>query len=161
VSDNGEIVDFDDVKNKIAKKCRYFDTGYCKYSEKCKFIHPRDICRDYLKTNKCQKTKCKERHPKRCKWEETVSGCRRKGDCSYLHNNLTLEVNANGTANSEYICVSCNHTWKDQDCMVEHKIKNIKVFFCLNCDDWVRVKTAVFDQGWSLFDKDGFLRHDI
>ena len=49
----------------------------------------------------------------------------------------------------------------EKDCVVEHNIKNTNVFFCLNCNDWGKVKTAVFDQGWSLFNEDGFLRHDI
>ena len=100
-------------------------------------------------------------NPKRYKWEENVSGCRRKVDCSYLHNHLTMEVNANDTETNEYKCVSCNHTWNDKYCVVEHNIKNTNVFFCLNCNYWVKMKTAVFVQGWSLFDEYGFLRHDI
>ena len=43
VSDNVKIFDVDEVRNKIAKKCRYFNRGYCKYSDKCKFIQPIDI----------------------------------------------------------------------------------------------------------------------
>ena len=69
---------------------------------------------------------------------------------------MAKETNASVTdaSNSEYNCVSCNYTWKDN-------INNTNVFFCLNCDDWVKEKTAVFNHGWSLFDVDGFLRHDV
>ena len=28
-------------------------------------------------------------------------------------------------------------------------------FFCLNCDDWIKYKTKVLDQGWTLFDEEG------
>ena len=30
-----------------------------------------------------------------------------------------------------------------------------------NCDYWVKEKSAVFDQGWSLLDQAGYLRTDI
>ena len=26
------------------KKCRYFDRGYCKYKDKCRYTHPTNIC---------------------------------------------------------------------------------------------------------------------
>ena len=74
---------------------------------------------------------------------------------------MTKEAHPNVTERSEYKCVSCNYTWKDEICVVEHNINNTNVFFCLNCDDWVKEKTAVLDYGWSLFDEDGFLRHDV
>ena len=49
-------------KNNISdlKKCLHYDKGYCKYQEKCKFIHPKEIC--FEKT--CDKTSCRKRHPK-------------------------------------------------------------------------------------------------
>ena len=117
-------------ETKSAQKCRYFNRGYCKYSDKCRFIHPRDICRGHLKTHNCQKTECKDRHPKKCKWEETKSGCRRSDNCNYLHDTMAKETNASVTVarDSEYKCVSCNYTCKDKSCVVEHNINNTNVF---------------------------------
>ena len=37
----------------------------------------------------------------------------------------------------------------------------MEVYFCLNCDDWVKEKGRVFDQGWSLFDLDGNLNNFV
>ena len=37
------------VEKKTVKKCRYFNAGFCKYSKKgCRFLHPKDICKEYL-----------------------------------------------------------------------------------------------------------------
>ena len=52
-------------------------------------------------------------------------------------------------------------TWMDKDCLVKHTVKNQQVYFCLNCNDWVKNKERVFDQGWTLLGEDGFLRMEI
>ena len=44
-----------------------------------------------------------------------------------VDDHLTMEVNANDTETNEYKCVSCNHTWNDKYCVVEHNIKNIEM----------------------------------
>ena len=69
--------------------------------------------------------------------------------------------NVNTMGSEEYHCVSCKHIWEEKNCVKEHIIQNTKVFFCLNCDDWVKEKGAVFGLGWSLFDQAGYLRVDI
>ena len=40
-------------------------------------------------------------------------------------------------------------------------IQNTELNFWLNCDDWVKEKGKIFDQGWSLTNKNGFLRRNI
>ena len=49
--------------------------------------------------------------------------------------------------NDTFKCVSCKSEWKESNCVVEHKIEGKKLYFCLNCDDWVRHKNRVLDQG--------------
>ena len=51
---------------KVMKKCRYYNTGYCKYKQKCKFIHSNETC----KNQQCDGKGCSKRHPKACKWNE-------------------------------------------------------------------------------------------
>ena len=29
----------------------------------------------------------------------------------------------------------------------------MQFYFCLNCDDWVKIKSKVLDENWTLFDK--------
>ena len=40
-------------------------------------------------------------------------------------------------------------------------IKNMEVYFCLNCEDWVQHKNNVPNNGWSLFDQDGNLNYNV
>ena len=163
-SDKDEEEPKDKVKKIQRRKCRYFDRGFCKYNKKCRFSHPDVICKDYLKTHKCEKKGCPERHPKSCKWDQEKGGCNRGQECLYLHANKNLDNNVENVNNFEaekYECVSCRYTWTDRHCVKEHTIRSTTVFFCLNCDDWVKEKSAVYDQGWSLFDQAGYLRLDI
>ena len=46
-----------ETKNK-AKVCRYFNRGYCKYKFKCRFIHTKEICEEFIKTQNCTRTVC-------------------------------------------------------------------------------------------------------
>ena len=86
------------------------------------------------------------------------SECQRQY-CEYLHDTGHVTI-ANGD-DKTYNCISCNNTWKDKTCVVNHVIKGIQVNFCLNCDDWVQQKERIFDQGWSLVDNNGYLRRDV
>ena len=141
---NKEVVrESDDKKQKV--KCRYFNIGYCKYKERCKFKHPEQICKEYVE-RKCNGRNCEKRHPKACKWVDSESGCHRKQSCDFSHDALVCgdkksEVAEN--ADQNFTCVSCKHAWKEERCVVTHYIKNMEVHFCLNCDDWVNDKNAV------------------
>ena len=48
----------DKVKNKKIKKCRYYNRGYCKYKSKCRYNHPKDVCKEYFENKNCQKHDC-------------------------------------------------------------------------------------------------------
>ena len=61
----------------------------------------------------------------------------------------------------EFTCISCKCVWMDRNCVVEHFVQNMKLYFCLNCDDWVRNKTEVLQPGWTLHDEAGNLRMDV
>ena len=109
---------------------------------------------DQVDEKKCERKDCQKRHPKRCKWMSSQVGCRRL-DCDYLH-----DANERKLA-SNFKCVGCKNTWSDKMCVVEHIVQNQRVNFCLNCDDWVKYKERIFDQGWTLLDDAGFLRTGI
>ena len=150
-------------KQKKFKKCKYYNVGYCKYNEKCRFIHPGKTCQNYLE-GKCNESDCPSRHPRACKWYQGAKGCRRIEICKYSHDTLICgeqKLVEAETMDKEFKCVSCSHTWKESNCVVKHLINNMEVYFCLNCDDWVKYKSKVFDQGWSLFDGEGNLNQYI
>ena len=58
-------------------------------------------------------------------------------------------------------CEGCKTVWENEKHVVEHNIQNTQTFFCLNCEDWIQNKENVFVAGWSLFDNEGYLRHDV
>ena len=150
--ENGESVD-EISFNK--KKCRYYNGGYCKFKNKCRYYHPGSICQSWYGGKKCCQKECSCRHPKYCKWNKEKRGCRRQ-NCAYLHEEEQINADTR-----EFKCEGCKSVWNDKKHVVEHSIQNTKVYFCLNCEDWVKYKQNVFDWGWSLFDDGGNLRYDI
>ena len=149
----------DVVSKSKRKKCRYFDRGYCKFTNKCRYSHTEDICNSYRNNQKCAGRDCPYRHPKVCKWVTSSRGCVRE-NCVYLHTGFT-EEKENVNILCEYKCEGCKSAWKDGKHVIEHIIHNRKTFFCLNCEDWIKYKENVFNAGWSLLDEDGYLRKDI
>ena len=141
--------------------------GFCKYKhKKCRFLHPENRCKDYMKNLKCDNKDCPDRHPKVCKWQKTRSGCRRGDECEYLHVTLVndygeLQAHKTYSITGDFNCVGCKSIFSDEKCVVKHVIQNIGTYFCLNCDDWIREKSRVFEQGWTLLDQYGYLRRDI
>ena len=148
------------------KICRYNNRGHCRYRDRCKYYHSRDVCKTYLESKKCDYSACADRHPKVCKyWLKSKSGCLRKSTCDYLHDTLgqnkeKSKALENGET-SELKCVGCGGSWTDKNCVVKHDIKNHELYFCLNCDDWVQQKEKVLEANWSLFDDKGNLRYDV
>ena len=154
------VVDVVKVKNR--RRCRYYNRGFCKHTINCRYGHADKICQRYLETQTCNEKQCSDRHPKLCKWLKTREGCKRQ-NCDYLHCKQNYEESVKPKMNEvkEYKCESCKYAWERKDCVVKHVVENMEVYFCLNCEDWVQYKQNVFKQGWSLFDKEGFLRTDI
>ena len=70
------------VDSKEIGKCPFFDTGYCKYGDKCQYQHYKTKCQN----KDCANKACTFRHPKPCKYKES---CRRfaKANCAYDHEN--------------------------------------------------------------------------
>ena len=60
-----------------------------------------------------------------------------------------------------YNCVGCRCDWTDKNCLIEHVINDHRVYFCLNCEDWVKDKSKVLDENWTMFDERGKLRYDV
>ena len=117
------------------------------------------MCEEYQKTLKCENSECADRHPKVCKWMENDVGCKRS-ECDYLHVPFVNDKHEEESS-GKFKCISCKHIWNDKSCVVEHLLGNHLTFFCLNCDDWVRQKTRVLEEGWSLLDEAGNLRYDV
>ena len=148
---NIEVKD-DDKREKI---CRYFNRGYCKYKSRCRFTHSEELCQEYIKTEKCSRTSCTDRHPKKCKWFEAGGYCKRDSQCEYLHVTPVFEDEGS------YKCESCTDIWNDKRCVVQQNFNGKQFYLCLNCDEWIQCKANIFDAGWTLLDKQGNLRTDV
>ena len=76
---------------RIPKRCRYYNSGYCKLGGACLFAHPEETCQEYLRHGKCPDLgSCEKRHPKVCRyWKEKK--CFREQSCLYLHQELLVE----------------------------------------------------------------------
>ena len=93
------------------------------------------------------------------------AGCKRGTLCDVLHFNR-VPKNINSTDNNKdgtkaYKCVGCETNWTDKTCVMEHMVQNKTIYFCLNCEDWLKHKSKVLHKNWSLFNKDGYLRYDV
>ena len=141
------------------KKCKYYNGGYCKYKLKCKFSHPQEICKIYLKGETCDQDSCGNRHPKECKWHQT-GGCRRK-ECDFLHVTLACSDEQQIRAHKSYPCTGCKSCFTDVACVMQYFVGNTGFFLCLNCVDWIKHKENIITPGWTLFDSNGDLRRDV
>ena len=65
-------------KNENKLICGYYDKGYCMYKDKCKYVHPKEVCQKSF----CKGKKCFRRHPKSCRYKQH---CRRGSNCLYMH----------------------------------------------------------------------------
>ena len=61
--------------------CRYFKFGFCKYLEKCRFQHVREICEN----NECDAKSCSLRHPKICSFFRDYNRCKFGEWCLFKH----------------------------------------------------------------------------
>ena len=138
------------------RTCRYHNKGFCKYKLKCRYFHSKQICEDYEIHGTCEQKTCSKRHPEQCKFWN-AGKCSRNESCDFLH--VTL---ASGDHRfSLFECAGCKNVWDDKACVVMQTINGRETFFCLNCQDWIKDKTRVFEQNWTLFDDEGFLRRDV
>ena len=109
---------------KELKRCKFFNSGYCKYKLECKFSHPKEVCKVYLEEGKCNQKQCKNRHPKVCKWLKRESGCKR-ADCDYLHVTLARDDEHRNKTHKSFPCAGCKNCYDDISCVVQYRMNNI------------------------------------
>ena len=129
VNDASEDDKDTNVENRKTKKCKYFNIGFCKHKSKCRFMHPEQICEEYLEKYKCERKEFSLRHLKNT-----------------------------GAANMEYKCSGCKSSWTEKCHAKEHVIQNMQTFFCLNCEDYMKDKPQIVNEGLTLVDEHWFLR---
>ena len=94
-------------------KCRYWNRGFCKNGNDCKFHHYEKDCETYLKTETCEDRKCKKRHRKLCRYFQSKEGCYRNEACQYLHE---LTTNDNKTKKNQTNEDNCSNSFECKKC---------------------------------------------
>ena len=61
--------------------CRYFKFGYCKFIDKCRFLHVTELCAN----PSCEIKSCNLRHPKVCKFFRDFRRCKFSDWCLFKH----------------------------------------------------------------------------
>jgi hypothetical protein len=61
--------------------CKHFQTGYCKFGDKCRKKHMKEIC----KSADCNSKSCVYRHPRVCKFFSMLRCCKFGENCAYKH----------------------------------------------------------------------------
>ena len=84
-------------KHTTILKCKFNDSGYCKFGSQCRKQHFSKVCN---KPN-CKRD-CKARHPKLCKHEQTCKFLKR-GICAYKHVTLVSDDEKLKTLKNELI----------------------------------------------------------
>ena len=147
--------------DKRVKICRYFNRGFCKFRSKCRYFHSQRICEKIFESQSCDDKNCEDRHPNQCKWYNSSIGCRRNSECLYLHGIPVGGETGQTSFTGSYKCEGCKDIWSDKNHVQEHVINHKRIYFCLNCDDWIGNKSNVLTDGWTLFDEAGNLKHNI
>ena len=109
-----------------------------------------------MNSGKCDSKSRVDKHPKVCKfWTKSKSGCIRKTSRDFLHETPAKSDQTHISENDEMEscrCVGCKCNWTNKCCVIKHVISGHIVYFCLNCEDWVKDKTKVLDNNWTMFD---------
>ena len=65
----------------VGPVCKYNQTGFCKFRERCRKRHNNEICEHQYK---CENNQCIKRHPKRGR-NLKKGMCRHNKNCAYQH----------------------------------------------------------------------------
>ena len=61
--------------------CKHYQRGYCRKRSQCSQEHNNNICKERV----CRNPRCRERHPKTCKYFLINGECPWKEECAYEH----------------------------------------------------------------------------
>ena len=101
--------------------CRYFKFGFCKYLEKCRFPHVKEIC----ESQECDVKSCTLRHPRICSYYRDYNRCKFGEWCCFKHaetNEISDKEIVNRINNLEKLIAEKNEVIS----ILENKIKLIE-----------------------------------
>ena len=117
-------------KTSSMKVCRYFNRGYCRKREYCKYKHETKECSRHLEGQSCEAKFCYLRHRSSCKY--WIQGfCFRGKGCAYLHRNCfkssrSVEDQINVAVKESETSKAQNTTDNERDLL---KVKEENIYF--------------------------------
>ena len=113
-------------ENHNVKECAFNRKGYCREKENCNFYHSDKICEIYLKNGVCWRARCRQRHPRPCRYFQR-GNCYRGESCQYLHvSNLQTCENCNQQVLNRYFCEFCEKNFCSHCTVKEAHDRNIQ-----------------------------------
>ena len=103
--------------------CRYFKFGYCKFTDKCKYMHVKELCRNSSCEIKC----CNLRHPKICKFFRDYNRCKFGEWCCFKHITNNTNVNAVSTEEIKKEIENLQTIINEKDEVINTLVEKIKV----------------------------------
>ena len=104
--------------------CLYNKFGHCKFSETCRKLHNKEICRN--KT--CEIQHCTKRHPRPCKYFQEYKRCKFGEFCSFSHDSeyhIHDHVPNNVTTDIQNRLEMLENKIKEKDNQIENLIEEI------------------------------------
>ena len=107
--------------------CRYFKFGFCKYLERCRFPHVKEVC----ESQECDGRSCTLRHPRICSYYRDYNRCKFGEWCCFKHvekDRISVKEIANKVENLEKLI-------KEKDEIISilvNKMKLIEEKLCMD-----------------------------
>ena len=101
--------------------CRYFKFGFCKYTDRCKFMHVQELCGNPT----CDIRTCKLRHPRICKYYRDYKRCKFSEYCAFKH----IESNTQNSESTENILEKIDNLTRvieEKDIMINKLLEKMK-----------------------------------
>ena len=124
----------EDIKHTTIPKCKFNDSGYCKFGNRCRKRHFIKICTIF----KCKTSNCKARHPKLCKHEENCKFFKH-GICAYRHETLDKHDDKFKALESEIKIL------KNENTVLKHKITEVEKSFIEELSSTEKLKSQIKD----------------
>ena len=124
----------ENFKHTTSPKCKFNDSGYCKFGNYCRKRHFLEIC---PKLN-CKINTCKARHPKLCKHEENCKFFK-QGICAYKHVTLAKHDEQLKGLKSEIDIL------KSENMALIDKIRKIEILYSEELSNTERLKSEIED----------------
>jgi hypothetical protein len=53
----------------------------------------------------------------------------------------------------KFKCAGCQDYCTSSNCIVENRMNSQILYFCLNCDEWIKDKSKVLDKNWTFLEE--------